>query len=281
MKKLTSLALALALTVSMSAPVFAADNITSTDTDNSASRNITVNYTPTESREALIDAVSVDVDGITYAGENTAIVRADSTTVTITVSGDNLDLLTSENKITVASGKSDEDLSTWTTNDANTTASKTFDASYFTGCTTAYSINYKNQGESSYTASGMFILYVANPVSIDITWGSMNFTYSEEQVGGSEVGWTCDTGANIVKVENKGYDTVTATLSYTTGSNNALKDVNVAIDGYNASSIEKNVAKDSTVTFTVTLSGKPSSKVEDATLGSLTLTIGKYTASND
>lgn len=66
--------------------------------------------------------------------------------------------------------------------------------------------------------------------SVDIVWGSMEFTYTgagegtwnpdtHTFSGGTAAGWSCETNANKVTLTNHSNAAVTATLSYTPGTN--------------------------------------------------------------
>lgn len=103
-------------------------------------------------------------------------------------------------------------------------------------------------------------------ITIDITWGAMNFTYSDEQVDGSDKGWTCETGANTVKVENKGTESIVAGISY------KQADDYTAISG-TFDKASETIEKDDNATFTLTLSGKPDAALSGAEIGSVTVTI--------
>lgn len=125
---------------------------------------------------------------------------------------------------------------------------------------------------SSVTVTATF---VEMPItSVEITWGSMSFTYDDTIPEGEteETGWTCDTGANRVTVKNSGEEgdnTFTAQAAYTPNENYE------AITGkFDVESAELAVGESQT--FTLTLTGKPATALTEGTkIGKVTITINE------
>ena len=82
-------------------------------------------------------------------------------------------------------------------------------------------------GSESTTVKGTYVSGgSATPVySVDITWGSMEFTYTDADSGtwnpethsydgGAVASWSCEDGANVITVTNHSNVAVTADLSY-------------------------------------------------------------------
>lgn len=85
----------------------------------------------------------------------------------------------------------------------------------------------ENGGESTANVKGTYVAAKTTPTvySVDVAWGSMEFTYTDEYIGDWDpsthkyihsipASWSCDTGANKVTVTNHSNTAVTATLSY-------------------------------------------------------------------
>ena len=90
--------------------------------------------------------------------------------------------------------------------------------------------------------------------SVKITWGQMNFTYTEES------GWT-DNGTGWIEVENVGNTLATVTANY---QNN---------DGFNFSGTFTETVTGNTTRFVLSLSGRPTRVLKGETIGKVTLTI--------
>lgn len=110
-----------------------------------------------------------------------------------------------------------------------------------------------------------------NIVSVDVTWGAMEFTYTDgtwntqtHTYEGS--GWT-DNGTGYVTVSNTGEVDTTAAFAYSSDRN----DITGSFDVTEAAQL----AAGETVTAWLTLSGKPEAALEENTVvGTATVTIG-------
>ena len=113
--------------------------------------------------------------------------------------------------------------------------------------------------------------------SAEITWGSMSFTYSDEQVeqpdgSTADKGWYNDAAdGGTVTVKNAGNTTFTAMAEYKQETGYT------EINGYfaeNSATASSEIAADASHTFTLTLSGKPEKAITAGTkIGSVTVTI--------
>lgn len=242
---------------------------------------------------ATITGVSIKVGETTYTSGQTVTLTPTSGNVTLIVTGTNLKNGTDRNAVTYASGiavNMDSEVYEWTVNDEGTEASKTVILSQFENCTSAFELQYSNDGWSTWTNTGIYVLYQSETTSVEITWGNMTFTYSDEQVNGADKGWTCDTGANKVTVENKGTVSVKAEVSFTKSTTaENITNVSGTFDKSEATLISSASASGSagtsggfstTATFTLTLTGKPDGALDGATIGSVTVTITKASDSN-
>ena len=136
-----------------------------------------------------------------------------------------------------------------------------YDASpNFTGAAVYYV-----ESQSKYTNSEV--------VSVDITWGAMDFTYSDgtwnaatHQYDGA--GWTAAEGGNAVTVKNSGAVNVSATLSYTPTA------AYTAITGSFGSDVTAAIAINEEKKWLLSLSGKPAEAMSNIKLGTVTVTIG-------
>lgn len=85
----------------------------------------------------------------------------------------------------------------------------------------------ENGGESETTVKGTYVASENTPTvySVDVSWGSMEFTYTDAYIGDwdptthkyinpVEAKWSCDTDANKVTVTNHSNVSITADLSY-------------------------------------------------------------------
>lgn len=123
--------------------------------------------------------------------------------------------------------------------------------------------------------------------SVDVTWGSMEFTYTSSFIGNwnpdthtyddsTDEKWTCDEDANKITVTNHSNTSILATPSYK-GSEEGIGVVNAEFDEENiylASAVGKTLANAPTGSFSLTLSGRLYDDVEALTvIGSVTVTI--------
>ena len=117
----------------------------------------------------------------------------------------------------------------------------------------------------------------AQVISVDITWGELSFTYSDgtwnpdtHEYDGE--GWTVDEeGGNSIKVENTGNTDVNVTYEYKaeeTGITGSFT------DGENPVSAPVSLPVNGSSTVYLILAGKPENELMEATIGSVTVTIG-------
>lgn len=138
--------------------------------------------------------------------------------------------------------------------------------------------------KASYQADQTATVY-----SVDITWGSMEFTYSEgnkgtwnsdslsyDEANKKDPGWSCATGANVITIKNKSNAAVTPTAEFTKNAQLATElsavEVTVSNSGTAIASAESGTAQ--TGTLTVQVSGTVTGAFDANTvLGSITITI--------
>ncbi len=112
--------------------------------------------------------------------------------------------------------------------------------------------------------------------SADIVWGSMAFTYSDEQVvqadgSTADKGWSNDgsEGAGTVTVKNTGDNTFTAQVAYT-----AVTEYDEIAGTFDVTSAE--LVTEASQTFTLTLKNKPGKAIAAGTkIGEVTITINE------
>ncbi|MDD4414368.1 MAG: hypothetical protein PHR14_07470 [Oscillospiraceae bacterium] len=145
-------------------------------------------------------------------------------------------------------------------------------------------------GEASADVKGTYVSggTEATVYSVDITWGSMGFTYTSAFIGNwnpdthvydnsTEEKWTCDGNANKITVTNHSNANVEATLSYTPGGSYSIIDGNFDKDTiYLETAVGKTTENASTGSSLLTLSGKLDEDTEASTvIGSVTVTINQ------
>ena len=114
-------------------------------------------------------------------------------------------------------------------------------------------------------------------ISVDITWGELSFTYSDgtwnpdtHEYDGE--GWTVDDeGGNSIKVENTGNTDVNVTYDYKVVENGIIGSFT---DGENPVSAPVALSVNGSSTVYLILAGKPEKELMEATIGSVTVTIG-------
>ena len=117
----------------------------------------------------------------------------------------------------------------------------------------------------------------AQVISVDITWGELSFTYSDgtwnpETHTYDGAGWTVDEeGGNSIKVENTGNADVNVTYDYKAVENGITGSFT---DGENPVSEPVSLPANNSSTVYLILAGKPEQELEEATIGSVTVTIG-------
>ncbi len=127
--------------------------------------------------------------------------------------------------------------------------------------------------------------------SVDVTWGSMEFTYTSYFIGNwnpethqyddsTDANWTCDADANKITVTNHSNTNVSATPSYT-GSGASIGIVNPEFDKthiFLTSAVGETLENAPTGSLFLTLSGQLNEDVDALTvIGSVTVTITEET----
>lgn len=122
--------------------------------------------------------------------------------------------------------------------------------------------------------------------SVDISWGSMAFTYTDASEGtwdptthkydnATAAAWSCADGANKVTVRNHSNAVVTATLSY--ASETGFDKITGKFDNSTLtldSAVGKALTDTPTATATLTLTGElPSTTGASATIGTVTVSL--------
>ena len=154
MKKLISLILALAMVFSLAMPAMAAE--VTGNKENPTSGDVTASYTPTP---AEITGVSITVDGIEYTSGNVTI-KPDST-VSITVTGTNLQNGTEDNRVSYASGIG-APLGQFTVSENGTTATHSTFADLFVNSSNfeiKYYNNYTDVDNRTAVPTGIIVTY--------------------------------------------------------------------------------------------------------------------------
>lgn len=122
--------------------------------------------------------------------------------------------------------------------------------------------------------------------SVDVTWGSMEFTYTSYFIGNwnpdthtyddsTEEKWTCDENANKITVTNHSNTHVLATFSYTSeGIHDSINGDFDKDEIFLLSAVDKPLAEASTGSSLLTLSGMLNDEEAVAVvIGSVTVTI--------
>lgn len=221
-----------------------------------------------EGDKAVITDVTVKVGEESYTS-GTVILTPSSGNVTITIKGTNFENLSEDNMLyyTMEIGIPCKGIS-WKINVEENTAEIEISLSNFEQCTEAWKIQYSNDGGTTQVDTNISILYRADVTSVDLSWGSMNFTYSDVQENGTDKGWSCEEGADKITVTNSGTVKVSAGVSYRQAEGHT--EITGSFDQET-----QTLAKDETKYFVFTLSGKPSSALENAEIGAVTVEITK------
>lgn len=162
-----------------------------------------------------ITGVSLSGTGVTYdEATKTYTVAHNATGITVTVTGTNLQKATDDNVVWYASSDA-AGLASYAPGAIadGTEISFTVLLSSFEDVTAAHEIKYSNDNEATWTNTGIYVQYQSEPISVDITWGAMSFTY-DDTVAEGENGWTCTEGANKITVVNNSTVAVKAALAY-------------------------------------------------------------------
>lgn len=231
----------------------------------------------------VITGVVVKMGDKTYASGETLTLTSTSGVVTFIVKGENLNNI-NDNKHMIRIGSFTDTVktTTWTINATGTEATKDIDIKTkedIKNVTAAQEVKYTNDGMSVITGTGIYILYQADTISVDITWGAMSFTYSDEKVDGTEKGWSCEDGANKITVTNNSSSVIGAVASYT--AETAYSGITGSFVDSNGEAIESGAGQLSTsvtnksMDFYLVLAGKPSAAITAGTkIGQVTITIG-------
>ena len=207
-----------------------------------------------------ITGMSIAINGTEQSGNAVTIKTSDS--VTVTVSGANYANLDENIKVNVTG--TEEVLNTtngWTIDTTNNTATKTYSGADFASQPT---IKYSNDAGSNWTDC-FTVTYTAENISVDISWGAMSFTYSDVTNA-----WSCADGANKVTVSKTGNVDVSASVAYTQATGHSG-----IFGSFDASSA---VLTDSnSKSFALTLSGKPDATLNNQKIGTITVTVEKFT----
>ena len=185
--------------------------------------------------------------------------------VVIKVNGTNLDYADDDTLIRLPYGTETLSLDNgWTFSDDNTSATKSFAASTFYGCTTVFTVQYSIDGTTF--SDGLKVLYESVTVGVDIEWGKMSFTYAANE-------WTAVGNTVTVSTSNENVaDHVDVSADFT--FNDDASDLGIT---YDWDVNETTLSEDKTAcTFTLNLSGKPN-KAFDGTVGTVKLTIAQGT----
>lgn len=114
-------------------------------------------------------------------------------------------------------------------------------------------------------------------ISVDITWGELSFTYSDGTWNPDThtydgAGWNVDEeGGNSIKVENTGNTDVNVTYDYKAVENGITGSFTA---GENPVSAPVSLPANNSSTVYLILAGKPEKELMEATIGSVTVTIG-------
>ncbi len=122
--------------------------------------------------------------------------------------------------------------------------------------------------------------------SVDVNWGSLEYTYNPNatktwnpdtlkyEISNGTPSWTCESGANEIKVTNNSNTAISAKLAYQQ-TNNSVKGTfdNAKISLKSAEGTSVNDAPSGTAVLS--LSGNMAEN-DDATLGNVTVTIGDF-----
>ena len=155
-------------------------------------------------------------------------------------------------------------------------------------CTSAATVNEEN-GTDSATVKGTYAAGSASSevLSVDITWGSMEFTYTgasqgtwdpktHSYTGITTAGWSCESGANVIKVTNHSNVDITASMNYASdaaysGINGEFSKNSVVL----ASAVGHTVTDAPTDSAELTLKGELTNKnASNENIGTVTVQLG-------
>ncbi len=248
--------------------VIDANNQSVTVTDNKftmPAADVTVTVTFKEEQVVVTNATitGVTISGVDTNGEGAYVINPTST-VTVTVSGTDFDKLNDTNKISINGVEEALTAENGWRVDGNT-ASKTFVGTTFAD---GLALKYTNDGGDTWTDVDISYVYeIPEVVSVDINWGDMEFTYSDDTGA-----WAPDTeGGDKVTVTNNGDVAVGASVVYTPAT--GYTDITGSFDPAAA-----NLDASANQVFTLTLNGAPTATLENVTIGNVTVTIGDVMA---
>ena len=241
--------------------------------------NVTINATfKSTIVVAEITGLTIAVEGGSYDTDSNTYTVGNDATITVTLSGTNLDKYSENHQFKYSNTK--VTIGQMTLNDGKTEATFTIKGSDLADESGAFQFYYTNDNwtNQSEGADGAKIQYQAPEISVSITWGGMSFTYDDTiPAGGSaETGWTCAEGANQVTVTNNGSQAVTASVTYT--PEEAYKDM---ISGSFGDTTSAELENGESQVFGLTLSGKPTTALNNVKIGTVTVTITGNTLITD
>lgn len=148
------------------------------------------------------------------------------------------------------------------------------------GVTDGTQVWYQTLGTDAHPKfSGLTVCYDknANPpyyntildvVSVNISWGDLTYTYSDEQVDGKDKGWE-DNGTGWVQVENTGNTDVNVTYDYVTERTDISGSFSDGTDPVTTAAIAEKESKK----IWLILTGRPKEALSNAHIGTIKLTI--------
>lgn len=152
----------------------------------------------------------------------------------------------------------------------------------------AYAATVTESGrENSVDVKGTYVAGKTTPTvySVDVAWGSMEFTYTDEYIGDWNpethqyvnpipASWSCDTDANKVSVTNHSNTAITATLAYTqkaeySAVTGAFSKTQLSIP----SAVNTEVTAAPNASSLLSLKGELSKDTSNTTVGTVTISI--------
>lgn len=258
------------------------DAVTVTDATNgtyqftmpNADVTVTANFRPI----AKITGMYLTV-GTTKYTSGTVTLTPLSETITLTFTGEHLDKLTENQKFGFSLGgklydvtlKNNQNL---VANGSGTELTCSTGLDFLGALTTATELKFSNDGGNSWTGSGIYVIYQSEITSVDIEWGTLAFVYSDEQdANGAEKGWSCENGANQIKITNKGTVAIEPSVTYT--QNTGYERISGTVSVLNLENNMNFLTNGESKTYVLTLDGKPTTALDGAEIGYVTVTIKK------
>ena len=109
-------------------------------------------------QDATITGVTITVDGVEYGTGETAVITPNTTSIIVTVTGENFAHITKENMVLAACGGAFF-IDNWDIDTINNTAMVPFPIDYFTKCIEPFEIQYSNDGCSTLIGTGLYAVY--------------------------------------------------------------------------------------------------------------------------